>query len=53
MKKKITDFIAPIKTRRWVIKNGCSCLGTSENGKWDFYWFGNFSTGYQVKVRNW
>ena len=49
--KFFTKFFTPIRTYGWVIRNNCSWLGTSEDGKWSYYWFGNFHTGYQVKVR--
>lgn len=51
----IKAFIAqPIiftKPLQWVIDNDCSYSGKSNNGKWDYYWYGDFKTGYQVKVR--
>ena len=47
----INQPIIPIKTMDWVTKNNCSFIGTSKNNKWNYYWYGNFKTGYQVKVR--
>ena len=35
------------KTKEWIIKNNCSYTGS--NKKYDFYWFGDFKTGYLIK----
>ena len=43
--------IIPTKTKEWVVSNGCSYTGESKNGKYDYYWYGNFKTGYQVKIK--
>ena len=43
--------IVPTKTIEWIEKNKCSYNGSSENGKWDYYWYGSFKKGYEVKVR--
>jgi len=43
--------IIPIKTKEWVISNGCSYNGESTNGKYTYYWYGSIKKGYQVKVK--
>ena len=51
IKAFIKQPIIPIKTMEWVTENNCSYIGESENGKWRYYWYGNFKTGHQVKIR--
>lgn len=42
--------IIPQKSVEWVVANDCSYSGISANRKWTYYWYGDFKTGYQVKV---
>lgn len=50
-KAYISQPIVPKKSYKWVVENGCSYSGESKNGKWRYYWFGDFKTGYEVKVK--
>lgn len=51
IKAFILQPIIPVKTMDWVIANNCSWSGNSGNGKWQYYWYKDFKTGYQVKVK--
>ena len=46
-----SPVITPTKTKGWVIEHDCSWSGNSEDGKWSYYWYGDFKTGYEVRVR--
>ena len=37
------------KTEAWVKNHNCSYSGSSN--KYDYYWYGDFNTGKQVKIR--
>ena len=54
--EKLSDtfylFSLPTITEEQVIKNDCSYSSLSENGKWRLFWYGDFRTGFEVKVRN-
>lgn len=41
----------PTKSIEFVKACGASHSGESENGKYLYYWIGDFKSGYQVKVR--
>lgn len=45
-------FSLPIITEEQAIKNDCSYSSLSENEKWRLFWYGDFRTGFEVKVRN-
>ena len=51
IKAYISQPIVPEKTYQWVVDNDCSYNGESKNGKWRYYWYGNFINGYEVKVK--
>ena len=51
IKSFILQPIIPTKTIAWVKLNKCSYSGESANGKYLYYWYGDFKTGYQVKVK--
>ena len=46
------DFLScPTVSVDWLKNNDCSYSSESENGKWQYYWYGDFNNGYEVKVR--
>ena len=45
----IFDNFIPIKSLDWILDNNCSMSYIA--GKWVYYWYGDFKTGYEVKVR--
>ena len=45
-------FSLPTITEEQAIKNDCSYSSLSENEKWRLFWYGDFRTGFEVKVRN-
>jgi hypothetical protein len=47
----INFFYKPTKTMDWVMKNHCGYVGISKNGKYWLYWYGNYVSGYEVKVK--
>lgn len=47
----ILQPIIPEKSIAWIKEHNCSYSGMSKDEKWDYYWYGNFKTGYQVKTR--
>ena len=51
IKSFILQPIVPEKNLGWIITHRCSYSGSSKNNKWDYYWYGDFKTGYQVKTR--
>lgn len=51
VKSFILQPVIPKKNIEWIKKHNCFYSGSSKNEKWDYYWYGNFRTGYQVKTR--
>ena len=64
-KEIFNDFIFGIKsfimradtpevTREWLYrnKNKVTYMKTTKDEKWDYYWYGSFKDGMQVKVKH-
>lgn len=53
--EKLSDtfylFSLPTVTQEQAIENDCSYSSLSENGKWKLFWYGDFKTGFEVKVK--
>lgn len=36
---------------QWCKDHNCSWSGNDDNDEWAYYWYGDFNTGYEVKVK--
>ena len=54
MFKKIKTFFynltIPVVLTEYVIRNNLGYTGTSEDGKWIYYWEGNYKNGREIRV---